>query len=130
MRVCKRCKKEKPDLKFGLGKTYKSGFSPTCNACINEGRIRGQQSHDRRLSIYGLSELHYMMLKEAQDNCCAICNRSLPHNKEDVDHDHKTGKVRGLLCHNCNIGIGLFQDDPKILDKAAAYLRKGNVLCS
>ena len=57
-----------------------------------------------------------------QCGCCAICAAELdaPH----VDHDHKTGKVRGLLCKYCNTGLGLFKDRPGLLRRAANYLEK------
>lgn len=57
----------------------------------------------------------------AQDGKCAICTKSLgrtPH----VDHDHQTGKVRAVLCHNCNRGIGFLKDSPEIVRAALAYL--------
>lgn len=59
-----------------------------------------------------------------QDNACAICNRhinDLPKNL-DVDHDHITGEVRGLLCGKCNMGLGYFQDDIDIMNKAISYI--------
>ena len=59
-----------------------------------------------------------------QNNSCAICNRHvnvLPKNL-DVDHDHITGKVRGLLCGKCNMGLGYFQDNINIMDKAIQYI--------
>jgi hypothetical protein len=59
---------------------------------------------------------------ETQGGLCAICEGPLerPH----VDHDHTTGKVRGILCFNCNAGLGKFQDNVAVMAAAVEYLRK------
>lgn len=66
----------------------------------------------------------YKELVEEQANCCAICgleqgklSRHMP-----VDHDHQTGAIRGLLCHHCNVMLGMARDNASILRAAAAYL--------
>lgn len=72
-------------------------------------------------------KLYNQMLIE-QDNKCAICARhsdELPKSL-DVDHDHITGKVRGLLCGKCNMGIGYFQDNINLINKASAYIKNHN----
>jgi len=75
---------------------------------------------------YSLSYEDWLKLWEIQDGRCAICEKSFTEPSEAcVDHNHKTGKVRSLLCHNCNMGMGLFKDDPRILIKVAEYLLKG-----
>jgi hypothetical protein len=67
------------------------------------------------------------MLKK-QNNCCGICKKHISEalltRKSNlcVDHDHKTGKIRGLLCDNCNRGIGLLGDNIDILRNAIGYL--------
>jgi hypothetical protein len=55
---------------------------------------------------------------------CAICGKVAEWGKRGLhrDHDHKTGKTRGYLCHNCNVGLGHFKDSPKLLQKAIEYL--------
>jgi hypothetical protein len=58
-----------------------------------------------------------------QASKCLICDVSAGLRKFDVDHDHLTGRIRGLLCRNCNIGLGQFRDDPALLLKAAEYLK-------
>ena len=71
---------------------------------------------------------------EKQKPMCKICGKTVhkaPKNSKDkqnqavIDHDHKTGKLRGLLCHQCNIGIGNFKDDVNILMNAILYLSRG-----
>lgn len=76
------------------------------------------------LKQYNLTLQEYDNLLSRQDGKCAICG-SLP-NKKDlaVDHDHITGKVRGLLCTNCNLILGLANDNPEILENLINYLYK------
>ena len=76
----------------------------------------------QRKAAYGISTEEYDKLKESQNNLCAICQVKFEVAVLVVDHCHKTGKVRGLLCHSCNKGIGFLQDDPKLLQKAVRYL--------
>lgn len=76
-------------------------------------------------SAYGLTWEDYIKLLEDQDYGCAICKiaeADTPHKRLHVDHDHETKVVRGLLCHNCNVGVGHFRENPELLDKAIAYL--------
>jgi len=93
----------------------------------------GKLSYETRkkLAKWGLTESEYEKLYESQDGVCAICNlpeTALGSNKNSsvkrlsVDHNHKTGTIRGLLCGNCNTGIGLLQDSVENLQKAIDYL--------
>jgi hypothetical protein len=89
----------------------------------------GRMSALRRL--FGLTVEQYEVMHQAQRGLCAVCKRpetSLHQSgnvrRLAVDHDHDTGAVRELLCHDCNIGMGLFRDEPDRLDAAAAYLRR------
>jgi hypothetical protein len=88
------------------------------------------RSHQRR-NKYGISNQHFRVLLLVQEGRCAICGRTPEEASPGrpqlvVDHNHDTGKVRGLLCHPCNAGMGLLQDDIDTLEKALAYL-KGDV---
>jgi hypothetical protein len=80
--------------------------------------------------MYGITTDELLRLEQESNGLCAICNR--PPSGESgearlaVDHDHATGKVRGLLCGKCNKGLGLLQDDPAILAAAIAYLEENN----
>lgn len=74
---------------------------------------------------YGMSESAYEVMLKEQKNNCAICSKhSASGKKLGVDHNHRTGKVRGLLCAPCNFGIGQFKEDIEILKSAIAYLEK------
>jgi hypothetical protein len=69
---------------------------------------------------YGITEAQYLEMYQQQQGRCAICG--CEKDKLFVDHDHKTGKVRKLLCHQCNTGIGYLQDDWSLIRKAANYV--------
>lgn len=71
---------------------------------------------------YGLSREAYEAMVESQGGRCAICE--ITPEKLAVDHDHKTGRIRGLLCRSCNLSIGHFRDSPKALMAAAIYLER------
>ena len=73
---------------------------------------------------YGITLEEYNLLSEEQSKKCKICNQNCPTGKSlAVDHNHKTGKVRGLLCKNCNIGLGMFFDNLDFLESAVLYLK-------
>ena len=77
-----------------------------------------------RLSSYGLTDDDYEAMLESQDYRCAICYEHEVRNvRFAVDHCHKSGVNRGLLCAKCNTGLGLFMDDPDLLLRAAEYIR-------
>jgi hypothetical protein len=81
-----------------------------------------QNTYTRKACLkrnYGLSLEGYSELAAQQKFCCKICGKKT---KLHVDHCHTTGKIRGLLCHNCNLGIGNLQDNPLLLQKAIEYL--------
>ena len=77
---------------------------------------------------YGITVDRYNEMLDAQNGCCAICAKPEANEIKGkvvslaVDHDHSTGAIRALLCSNCNRGLGLFNDDPELLDKAKSYL--------
>jgi len=69
---------------------------------------------------YGIDEVQFAWMQLRQDGLCAICRADVA---KHIDHDHRTGRVRGLLCFHCNNGLGQFDDDPERIDLAVAYLR-------
>lgn len=80
------------------------------------------KKHAYRIKKYGLTQDDYDAMLQDQRGACAICNE--PMDKPHVDHNHTTGKVRGLLCQHCNMGLGHFRDSPLRLRLASAYLEK------
>lgn len=74
---------------------------------------------------FNITYADYLALLTKQNNRCEIC-KSLNSSKKHfhVDHCHKTGKVRGLLCRKCNTGLGFFDDNPELLIKAAEYINR------
>jgi len=73
-----------------------------------------------RAKKYGISQEEYTHLADAPCDICGKRNIEPSH----IDHDHTSGKIRGALCEKCNLGVGLFGDDPERLERAAKYLRR------
>lgn len=84
------------------------------------GRIASTGS-EGRFSKYGITKAIYTSMVDSQGGKCAICGRIAA---LVVDHSHETGKVRGLLCSNCNSGLGFMGDNPVVLRTAADYLAR------
>lgn len=76
--------------------------------------------HPRRLRNYGLTPEEYRRMWEEQEGLCAICGKEAT----QIDHDHETGRVRGLLCSRCNYGIGALGDNVRGLRRALRYLKE------
>lgn len=114
------------------------GQGSLCKVCITRKSQAWKAAHPERfreqvrkswLKIkYGMTPAQYDVLLASQGGACAICG-SLPSDprgfKLHVDHDHGTGRVRGILCGPCNAGLGSFRDDTVRMERAIAYLRKG-----
>lgn len=73
---------------------------------------------------YGISSITYAKMLEEQNGLCAICQGECVRQTLSVDHNHDTGKVRGLLCDRCNRGLGYFKDDPQLIEAAINYLKE------
>lgn len=106
--------------------TLQTGIHGTFDHKSREGRIAYQRAL-RKIIEPKKSELYNQMF-EAQNGVCKICGNPETHRRNGrvkalaIDHCHKTGVIRGLLCSECNTGLGKMKDDPKILRKAAEYL--------
>jgi hypothetical protein len=91
-------------------------------------KVLQRKRDNRRRVNYGVTREQYDAMVEEQGGRCKVCGTDQPstHPRKThwcVDHCHTTGRVRGLLCDNCNRGIGLLKDCPEVLSRAAAYLR-------
>lgn len=88
-----------------------------------------EKAIDKQLQIkYGISLAEYNVKKEQQNNCCEICGKHETEFKRrlNVDHNHSTGEVRGLLCSHCNTALGHVREDVDIMLNMIAYIRKYN----
>ncbi len=95
----------------------------------NEARARRDPKRLRQIGrdsklkqLYGITRAEYNVMLDFQGGGCAICGCDNGKHRMAVDHDHRSGKIRGLLCHSCNLGIGQFGEDTERLRKAANYL--------
>jgi hypothetical protein len=96
---------------------------------IVKERLTTKEYRDKnKLKKYGLTYDQYMVMILKQNNKCSICGELQPLHinggELNIDHDHKTGKVRGLLCNDCNTGIGMMKDDTVRMKNAIKYLKK------
>lgn len=136
-RRCSACNVLKPLTDFAPMKRLRNGRRHQCRDCLRERvnaylAARPELRRNQHVRFqFGLNDQEYRALITAQQNRCAICGQPetrLSKNGQpqslSVDHDHKQKKVRGLLCGDCNRGIGLFRDDPALLLAAAAYLER------
>lgn len=123
---CSACGITKPASEYYKDKTTKSGLRSTCAECtrahVNSNYDYERQRRHNLKQLYGLTMEEYDEMLESQEGTCAICG--LPQKQFFVDHNHETGEVRGILCAQCNGGLGFFQDKVSILENAICYLRK------
>lgn len=104
----------------------------------NHRKIQGQRRNDYEVSrLRGLPLERYYKMIEEQNNRCAICNKEETRRAKSksgkiarlcIDHDHTTGQVRALLCHNCNVVVGHSKEDISILEKTINYLKSHELL--
>lgn len=102
-----------------------------CKRCKIRRMPRGENANrDRVMTRYGITFADYQAMHGNQNGRCAICDgppngNGKKYGRFSVDHDHDTNEIRGLLCGTCNSGLGMFRDDPHLLDLASDYLRFG-----
>ena len=128
-KTCNTCGEDKPLADF-----YRRGGKPiiNCQSCREDGKAKQDIGTKRAKDFtkkYGITYSEYDDMLLAQNGRCAICKSTDPKGRwvENsrafcVDHDHNSGKVRGLLCNTCNQGLGNFFDNTKFLTQAIDYL--------
>ncbi|MCY0952407.1 endonuclease VII domain-containing protein [Streptomyces sp. H27-S2] len=115
---CRQCGEVKSHGDWHKNATASDGLSTRCKACR---AVQGRASHLKR--SYGITEAQRDEMIASQDGLCVICRLGPA---EHVDHDHQTGRVRGVLCFSCNAALGQFKDRPDVIRRAAAYV-EGNL---
>jgi hypothetical protein len=121
-KVCSRCQRELPIDCFYKRGDSSPGRVSKCKECWGPTR---EQQRARNLRQYDITLDMYDELLARQGGGCAICGAAQSDKGKrslSVDHNHATGEVRGLLCYRCNVGIGMFQDEPTLLSAAIRYL--------
>jgi hypothetical protein len=138
-KTCSACREVLDLNSFHKNKAMPDGLHSQCKSCNNAARKLHKQKNPGQhkkwnqknphdfLARHGVditAERFYEMLDE-QDGKCLICGHKPEENEKRlcIDHDHKTNKVRGLLCDLCNRGLGMFRDNPDFLIAAARYLQ-------
>jgi hypothetical protein len=111
---CEVCEDFKPEEDF---LAMHQGKFRVCKEC---------KTHINRLTRYHVAPDDYQALLNKQENRCGICESELEQEKNNtvIDHCHTSGRVRGILCRECNTGLGRFMDDENLLLKAMGYLKK------
>lgn len=140
MKICADCKESKQDREFHKKSSAKDGLQTRCKTCNNK-KVRQWQSDNpeafevnwrrnsygehrsliKRARLYGITKEELKELLLNANGICDICKRP-PTRWLVVDHCHKTKKVRGILCEQCNTALGLFADNPEFLQSAINYL--------
>lgn len=136
-KTCSKCKKEKLVDDFQKDATHSDGRRSDCKECSHASKKLYYNSESNRLigirSRHKLSPENLTRLEEKQKHKCAICKRDLPKDGKyrHIDHDHNccptNGKscgkcIRGILCGNCNVALGGFEDNIEFLNNAIQYL--------
>lgn len=133
-KICGNCKKKKNFEEFYKCNRYRDGRMTTCKECRKRYAKNKQSKYNRKYQrSYHLKKKYNITIKEFQQMMtkqkgkCAICGSIESSNRYGptplhVDHCHKSGQVRGLLCGNCNKALGLLQDNIELLDRAKEYL--------
>lgn len=137
--ICSKCGEEKSATAFNKLCVSKTGRDTRCKVCTRKyhsSLYRKSEEHRKRTikrscirnrqALYGISQEQFEARLIAQDGKCAVCMIPLDGSRKtlvgSVDHNHKTGQIRGILCSQCNTALGLLKEDLKIFQRAISYL--------
>lgn len=140
-KICKKCSLLKSLEDFTKLARGEFGRDTQCRDCkhlsekhyyYNSDKIRKNRTRQQRVRKYNLTDTEYQNMISRQNNCCAIClillddtiDNTNTNIRPRIDHCHTTGIVRGILCGQCNVGLGHFYDNEESLLNAILYLRK------
>lgn len=129
-KACRECGVEKPLEDFYVRRDTGRRRNE-CKACAiarirrvasTQGPVENRAKYLR--ATFGITQSDYDAMLAVQDSACAICRRPTEESYKGlhIDHDHESGRVRGLLCHRCNMALGLLGDSVTVLAEAIAYL--------
>ena len=140
VKTCRHCQVSKPttdfrmDKKAGDGRHRNPVLSSKCRPCeaAKAREVRRQHPERHRAVLYrsnlkanwGMTTEMFEERQVKQGGGCAICGGQSPKGRLAVDHDHRSGQIRGLLCVRCNTGLGSFMDNPHLLQQAIHYLER------
>ena len=139
IKTCTMCGAEKPTSSFrSRSGSMRHLLKSRCNECLkrehkrwvddNPEKVRGYRERDpwtlvKRCARRNISPEQLIAAYEKQEECCAICKKEIEIIDSAIDHNHETGEFRGVLCKQCNRGLGMFLDSPFILKNALEYLQ-------
>jgi hypothetical protein len=133
-KICSKCKKAKNIKYFNNNKLGKFGVHHYCKICLRENKNKSYnylKSKTINLKYkYNITPEDILIMYYNQNCCCFICCKQYDFDMVSklkglyVDHCHETGKIRGLLCSNCNSALGKFKDNIESLKNAIVYLSK------
>lgn len=147
-KFCNKCKTEKELEAFCKRHTTKDGRDVYCKECVSiyrktnykkiqesssayyqkyKEKVNLKNRNNRLKKEYNVTQEWYEKTLEEQEGKCKICKSDNPGKglkHFHIDHNHETGKVRGLLCHSCNTGLGLFKENVDLIQKAIEYVEK------
>ena len=124
---CNKCGEVKTVSDFYVKKCKENKyyrFNSPCKKCSDNKNRKEYLKNYLRIRNFKITTIEYESILKSQNYKCAICgvHKNDYHKDFSIDHCHKSGKVRGLLCNNCNVGIGLLKDDITILKSSINYL--------
>ena len=135
---CNKCNEYKPEYEFFKEASSKRGYRYSCKNCEKPMREIYKSKPENKLKAtttrrswarktkYNFPQELYDKRLDDQGGVCAICGTDSPGGRGQfhADHNHQTNQPRGVLCHNCNVALGNFKDNPELLQKAIVYLSK------